>query len=56
MQLAEAIGRGLEPTKACKTKPEEIIKLPRDGWSGGVLLVTSEQHDLIGIVTAFDLL
>ena len=61
MQLAEAIGKKsigkkLEATKACKTGPEEIIKLPRDGWSGGVLLVTSEQHDLIGIVTAFDLL
>ena len=57
MQLADAIGKGLKATKACKTKPEDKIKLPRDGWSGGVLLVTNgEQHDLIGIVTAFDLL
>ena len=57
MQLAEAIGGGLEATKACKKRPEDKIKLPNDGWSGGVLLVTNgEQHDLIGIVTAFDLL
>ena len=57
MQLAEAIGEGLEATKACETGSEEEIKLPDDGWRGGVLLVTNgEQHDLIGIVTAFDLL
>lgn len=57
MQLADAIEKGLEITKACKTGPEEEIKLPDDGWCGGVLLVTNgEQHDLIGIVTAFDLL
>ena len=57
MQLADAIKEGLGPKKACKTGPEEEIKLPDDGWPGGVLLVTNgEQHDLIGIVTAFDLL
>ena len=59
MQLADAIGngKGLEAPKACKTGPEEEIKLPDNGWCGGVLLVTNgEQHDLIGIVTAFDLL
>ena len=57
MQLADAIEKGLETSKACKTGPEEEIKLPDDGWPGGVLLVTNgEQHDLIGIVTAFDLL
>ena len=57
MQLAEAIGEGLKATKACEIGPEEEIKLPDGGWCGGVLLVTNgEQHDLIGIVTAFDLL
>ena len=57
MQLADAIEKGLEIKKACKTKPEEEIELPDNGWPGGVLLVTNgEQHDLIGIVTAFDLL
>ena len=57
MQLAEAIGEGLKATKACETGPEEEIKLPDGGWCGGVLLVTNgEQHDLIGLVTAFDLL
>ena len=57
MKLAEAIGQGLEITKACKTRPEDEVVLPDDGWSGGVLLVTHrEQHDLIGVVTAFDLL
>ena len=36
---------------------KEKIELPNDGWPGGVLLVTNgEQHDLIGVVTAFDLL
>ena len=57
MQLAKAIKEGLKPEEACKTGPEEEIELPDDGWRGGVLLVTNgEQHDLIGIVTAFDLL
>ena len=57
MQLAKAIEKELETTEACKAGPEEAIELPNDGWPGGVLLVTnSEQHDLIGIVTAFDLL
>ena len=59
MQLVEAIGngKGLKTTKACTTGPEEEIKLPKDGWCGGVLLVTNgEQRDLIGVVTAFDLL
>ena len=57
MQLADAIEKGLETPKACKTGPEEEIKLPNGGWCGGVLLVTNgEQHDLIGIVTSFDLL
>ena len=57
MQLSGAIREGLKPEEACKTGPEEEIELPDDGWRGGVLLVTNgEQHDLIGIVTAFDLL
>ena len=57
MQLSGAIREGLKTAKACKTGPEEEIELPDDGWRGGVLLVTNgEQHDLIGIVTAFDLL
>ena len=57
MQLSGAIREGLKPEEACKTGPEEEIELPDDGWPGGVLLVTNgEQHDLIGIVTAFDLL
>ena len=57
MQLAKAIKEGLKPEEACKTGPEEVIELPNNGWCGGVLLVTNgEQHDLIGIVTAFDLL
>ena len=57
MQLSGAIREGLKTAKACKTGPEEEIELPDDGWPGGVLLVTNgEQHDLIGIVTAFDLL
>ena len=57
LQLAEAIGKGLKTTKACETGPEEEIVLPDDGWPGGVLLVAhGEQHDLIGVVTAFDLL
>ena len=57
MQFAKAIEEGLKPAEACKTRPEEVIELPDDGWRGGVLLVTNgEQHDLIGIVTAFDLL
>ena len=59
MQLVEAIGngKGLKTTKACTTGPDEKIKLPEEGWSGGVLLVTNgEQRDLIGVVTAFDLL
>lgn len=57
MQLSGAIREGLKPEEACKTGPEEVIELPDDGWCGGVLLVTNgEQHDLIGIVTAFDLL
>ena len=57
MQLAKAIKEGLKPEEACKTGPEEVIELPDDGWPGGVLLVTNgEQHDLIGIVTSFDLL
>ena len=57
MQLAKAIKEGLKPEEACKTGPEEVIELLDDGWPGGVLLVTNgEQHDLIGIVTAFDLL
>ena len=57
MQLSEAIGQGLETMKACKTGPEDEVVLPDGGWSGGMLLVThGEQHDLIGVVTAFDLL
>ena len=57
MPLAEAIEKGLKIMKACQTGPEEQIVLPGDGWNGGVLLVTNgEQHDLIGIITAFDLL
>ena len=57
MQLAEAIGQGLETRKACKARPEDEVVLPDGGWSGGILLVThEEQHDLIGVVTAFDLL
>ena len=57
MRLAKAIEKELETTEACKAGPEEAIELPNDGWPGGVLLVTnSEQHDLIGVVTAFDLL
>ena len=57
MQLVKAIEKGLKTTKACTTGPDEKIKLPEEGWSGGVLLVTNgEQHDLIGVVTAFDLL
>ena len=57
MQLSGAIREGLKTANACKTGPEEEIKLPDDGWCGGVLLVTNgEKHDLIGIVTAFDLL
>ena len=57
MQLAKAIEKKLETTEACKTGPEKEIELPDHGWPGGVLLVTNgEQHDLIGIVTAFDLL
>ena len=63
MPLCDAIGEGLGTTKACERRPEEEIVLPDDGWPGGVLLVTNgeqhengEQHDLIGVVTAFDLL
>ena len=57
MQLVEAIKEGLKTPKACTTGPEEVIKLPKDGWHGGVLLVTNGgQRDLIGVVTAFDLL
>ena len=57
MRLAEAMEKGLEALKACETGPEEEIVLPDGGWNGGVLLVTHrEQHDLIGVVTAFDLL
>ena len=63
MQLADAIGngngngKGLKTTTACTTGPEDKIKLPKGGWPGGVLLVTNgEQRDLIGVVTAFDLL
>ena len=57
MQVAEAMEEGLEALKACKKGSEEEIELPDDGWPGGMLLVThGEQHDLIGVVTAFDLL
>ena len=59
MQLADAMAmeKGLKALKACKTGPEEEIALPAGGWNGGVLLVTHvDQHDLIGVVTAFDLL
>ena len=58
LKLAEAIREGLETPKACETGPEEEeIVLPDNGWPGGVLLVThGEQNDLIGVVTAFDLL
>ena len=61
MQLADAIGNGngngLKTTTACTTGPEDKIKLPKGGWHGGVLLVTNGgQRDLIGVVTAFDLL
>ena len=57
MPLAKAIGKGLKTTKACQTGPEEETVLPGNGWNEGVLMVTNdEQHDLTGIVTAFDLL
>ena len=59
MQLADAMAmeKRLEAPKACETRPEEEIVLPAGGWTGGVLLVThGDQHDLIGVVTAFDLL
>ena len=57
MQLVDAIKEKLKLSKACTTGPEKEIKLPEDGWPGGVLLVTNgEQRDLIGVVTAFDLL
>ena len=61
MRLADAMENekeeGLKALKACETGPEEEIELPAGGWPGGVLLVThGEQHDLIGVVTAFDLL
>ena len=59
MQLADAMAmeKRLEALKACETRPEEEIVLPAGGWTGGVLLVThGDQHDLIGVVTAFDLL
>ena len=57
LRLDKAIEKGLETTEACKKGPEEEIELLDDGWPGGVLLVMhEEQHDLIGVVTAFDLL
>ena len=58
MQLADAMAMEKRlALKACETRPEEEIVLPAGGWTGGVLLVThGEQRDLIGVVTAFDLL